>query len=70
MFERNMLTFNPGLTSRMERIDTFTDVRDIERTLDDAGLTVDSAIEPGSIGAGSITLIDPDGNPILIDQFF
>ena len=70
MFERNMLTFNPGLTARMERIDTFTDIRDIEHALADAGLTVDSAIEPGSTGAGSITLIDPDGNPILIDQFF
>lgn len=70
MFERNMLTFNPGLTARMERIDTFTDIRDIEHALDDAGLAVDSAIEPGSTGAGSITLIDPDGNPILIDQFF
>ena len=52
MFERNMLTFNPGLTARMERIDTFTDIRDIEHTLDDAGLAVDSAIEPGSTGAG------------------
>jgi catechol 2,3-dioxygenase-like lactoylglutathione lyase family enzyme len=70
MFERNMLTFNPGLTARMERIENFTDVRDIQRELDAARLAVDAAIEPGSAGAGSITLIDPDGNPILIDQFF
>ena len=70
MFERNMLTFNPGLTARMERLENFTDVRDIQRELDAAGLAVDAAIEPGSAGAGSITLIDPDGNPILIDQFF
>ena len=70
MFERNMLTFNPGLTARMERIDEFTDIRDLQRAFEDAGLAVDSAIESGSTGPGSITLIDPDGNPILIDQFF
>jgi catechol 2,3-dioxygenase-like lactoylglutathione lyase family enzyme len=70
MFERNMLTFNPGLTPRMERIEQFTDIRDVQRTLEESGLTIDSSIEPGSTGAGSITVIDPDGNPILIDQFF
>ena len=70
MFERSILTFNPGLTARMERIDDYTDVRDIQRALEGAGLTVDSAIEPGSSGPGSITLTDPDGNPVLIDQFF
>ncbi|MGB0112240.1 MAG: VOC family protein [Ilumatobacteraceae bacterium] len=70
MFDRNMLTFNPGLTPRMEQIESFTDVRDVVQSLEAAGLSVDSAIEPGSTGPGSITLIDPDGNPILIDQFF
>lgn len=70
MFERNMLTFNPGLTARMERLEHFTDVREIQSRLSAAGLVVDSAIEPESAGAGSITLIDPDGNPVLIDQFF
>jgi catechol 2,3-dioxygenase-like lactoylglutathione lyase family enzyme len=70
MFERNMLTFNPGLTARMERLENFTDVREIQRELSAAGLAVDGAIEPDSVGAGSITLIDPDGNPVLIDQFF
>lgn len=70
MFERNMLTFNPGLTPRMERLGSFTDVRDIAEALERAGVTVEQAIEPGSEGPGSITVIDPDGNPILIDQFF
>ena len=70
MFERNMLTFNPGLTPRMERIESFTDVRELRDRLRAAGLEVDSEIEDGSTGAGSITLVDPDGNPILIDQFF
>ena len=70
MFDRNMLTFNPGLTARMERLEAFTDVRELRDHLIAAGLDVDSAIEDGSTGAGSITLVDPDGNPILIDQFF
>jgi len=70
MYERNMLTFNPGLTPRMERLDRFTDVRDLQRSLEAAGIAVESSIEPGSTGPGSITVIDPDGNPILIDQFF
>jgi catechol 2,3-dioxygenase-like lactoylglutathione lyase family enzyme len=70
MFDRNMLTFNPGLTTRMERLEAFTDVRELRDHLISAGLDVDSAIEDGSTGAGSITLVDPDGNPILIDQFF
>ncbi len=70
MFDRNMLTFNPGLTTRMERREAFTDVRELRDHLIAAGLDVDSAIEDGSTGAGSITLVDPDGNPILIDQFF
>ena len=70
MFERNMLTFNPGLTPRMERLDRFTDVRDLQRSLEAAGIAVESSIEPGGTGPGSITVIDPDGNPILIDQFF
>ncbi len=70
MFDRNMLTFNPGLTARMERLASFTDVRDIAAALEEAGVEVASAIEPGSEGPGSITVVDPDGNPILIDQFF
>jgi catechol 2,3-dioxygenase-like lactoylglutathione lyase family enzyme len=70
MFERNMLTFNPGLTPRMERIGTFTDVRDIARRLEAAGIRVEASVEPGSSGPGSLTVVDPDGNPVLIDQFF
>lgn len=70
MFERNMLTFNPGLTARMERLEQFTDVRAIERALEQAGLLLETRPDPASTGAASITLIDPDGNPILIDQFF
>lgn len=70
MFDRNVVTFNPGLTPRMERVQEFTDVRDIQRRLEDAGLELTTRVEEGTTGAGSITLVDPDGNPVLIDQFF
>lgn len=69
MFERNILTFNPGLTNRMERIEEFTDVREVQQTLRERGLVMQTEADPGA-GAASCTLIDPDGNPVLIDQFF
>jgi catechol 2,3-dioxygenase-like lactoylglutathione lyase family enzyme len=67
MFEGNVITFNPGLTSRMERLGSFTDVREIQRRLDADGAELVERVEPGS-GPGHITLVDPDGNSILIDQ--
>lgn len=72
MFDGNILTFNPGLTGRMERIQQFTDVREIEGTLRQAGIEVHSGVEPdtGEAGPAHIRLVDPDGNAILIDQFF
>ncbi len=70
MFDRNILTFNPGLTNRMERLASFTDVRDIQAQLEAAGLALETQVESDTTGAGSVTLIDPDGNPVLIDQFF
>lgn len=71
MFEKNILTFNPGLTLEGKQLESFTDVRDIERTLRDRGveITQDTA-EAGESGPAHIVLEDPDGNPILIDQFF
>ncbi len=70
MFEDNILTFNPGLSNSMEQLGEFTDVREIERHLELKGLKLEEHTEEGSTGAAHITLIDPDGNPILIDQFF
>ena len=70
MFEGNMLTFNPGLTPRMERIESFTDVREIAATLEAAGVEMIDRPEGGTTGPGSVILCDPDGNQILIDQFF
>lgn len=72
MFESNILTFNPGLTSRLERLAEFTDVRAIEHTLQEAGIEIAENVSPeaGASGPGHIRLTDPDGNAILIDQFF
>ena len=70
MFDQNMLTFNPGLTNRMERVDTYTDVRDVQQSLEDAGVELGDRADTDSTGPASIMLVDPDGNPILIDQFF
>ena len=70
MFEQNILTFNPGLTNRMERLEDFTDVREIQRHLKQEGMDLTTEADANTTGAASLTLIDPDGNPILIDQFF
>ncbi len=72
MFEGNILTFNPGLTNRMERIEEYLDVRRIDQKLKDAGLELHAGVDPeaGDSGPAHVTLIDPDGNAILIDQFF
>lgn len=72
MFEANILTFNPGLTGRMERVLEYTDVREIERALRSAGIEIVEGVaaDAGAQGPAHITLTDPDGNSILIDQFF
>ncbi len=68
MFEQNILTFNPGWTSQAEPLEEFTDVREIQRTLKDAGLELQSEADEASSGPASLVVVDPDGNPILIDQ--
>lgn len=70
MFEGNILTFNPGLNQDMSRPESFTDVREIQRQLIGAGLAIETAVDPATTGPAHITLKDPDGNAILIDQFF
>lgn len=70
MFDRNILTFNPGLDARGERLDSFTDVRDLQRTLTERGVEIQTECDENSSGPASIVLLDPDGNPILVDQFF
>jgi catechol 2,3-dioxygenase-like lactoylglutathione lyase family enzyme len=70
MFDTNILTFNPGLTNRMERLDHFTDLRAVQAALDEAGIEIVERADPATTGPASITVVDPDGNAILIDQFF
>ncbi len=72
MFEGNILTFNPGLTARMERLENYLDVREVQARLRDAGLEPSKPIdgEAGAAGPAHLMLSDPDGNAILIDQFF
>ena len=68
MFDKNILTFNPGWNNDAEEVNPFTDVRDIQRQLQTQGVElIEQADESGS-GPAHITMVDPDGNPILIDQ--
>ena len=68
MFEGNILTFNPGWDENAQNIDQFSDVREIQEHLKGNGTTLISEADPATKGPASITLIDPDGNAILIDQ--
>ena len=67
-FERNALTFNPGWDQQCAETGSFTDVREIQSELKARGLTLASEAEADGSGPGSCMVIDPDGNPILIDQ--
>ena len=68
MFDKNLLTFNPGWDDEAQPIDDYTDVRELQRRLKEAGVTL--AVEADESGAGpaSFVILDPDGNPILVDQ--
>jgi catechol 2,3-dioxygenase-like lactoylglutathione lyase family enzyme len=68
MFERNMLTFNPGWDRNGKNIDPFIDVREIQRRLKELGIMLTLEADPSTTGPAGIMLVDPDGNPILIDQ--
>ncbi|EAZ82347.1 VOC family protein [Algoriphagus machipongonensis] len=68
MFEGNILTFNPGWNENAENLENFKDVRDIQKHLKGKGIELISEVDENGSGPGSITLTDPDGNNILIDQ--
>lgn len=68
MFDRNSLTFNPGWKGPHEEADPFTDVRELARRLEKAGIEFTTRELPDEGGPGHIAFEDPDGNPILIDQ--
>ena len=68
MFEKNILTFNPGWDQNARRLDTFTDVRELQRRLKAEGVTLIAEADETSTGPASFMAVDPDGNPILVDQ--
>ncbi|BAS11044.1 glyoxalase/Bleomycin resistance protein/dioxygenase [Arthrobacter sp. Hiyo4] len=63
-----MLTFNPGWSQNAEALDAFTDVRDLQRELKAAGAEFVSEADEATTGSGSFIVVDPDGNPVLVDQ--
>lgn len=67
MFEQNTLTFNPGWDQHGNELATFTDIREIQQQLKGAGITIAQEVAEGE-GPANLLIIDPDGNPILIDQ--
>jgi lactoylglutathione lyase len=68
MFDKNMLTFNPGWDRTGSPLADFDDVRDIQRSLKSRGIAPATAADESSSGPASLMVLDPDGNPILIDQ--
>jgi lactoylglutathione lyase len=68
MFDRNMLTFNPGWDQDAQPLDSFTDVREIQRAVRSAGIGLQQEADETTSGPGSFVITDPDGNPILFDQ--
>jgi len=68
MFDKNILTFNPGWDQSANPLPTFTDVREVQRALDAAGVTLTTRADPEGKGPGHVVLEDPDGNVIMFDQ--
>jgi catechol 2,3-dioxygenase-like lactoylglutathione lyase family enzyme len=67
-FDRNSFTFNPGWNRNMEQLPDFDDVRDIQRLLKSRGVAIMNPADESTSGPASFSMVDPDGNPILIDQ--
>lgn len=70
MFDGNIITLNPGLNQDTSRSDEFTDVRDVQAALDAAGVTLAERTDPDGNGPAHIVAVDPDGNTVMVDQFF
>lgn len=68
MFEKNILTFNPGWNQNAEKMKSFTDVRELQKQLKAKGVEFDTEVDESADGPGSFVVVDPDGNPILVDQ--
>jgi lactoylglutathione lyase len=68
MFRSNILTFNPGWDSNTQKLASFTDVRELQRRLKAQGVTFEQQADESTTGPASFIVLDPDGNPILVDQ--
>ena len=68
MFEKNMMTFNPGWDSNAEPLEGFDDIRDIQKRLKDSGVEFMTEADESTSGPACFMILDPDGNPILVDQ--
>ena len=68
MFDKNILTFNPGWDDEARTLDAFTDVRELQRRLKANGVILHSEADEDATGPASFVAVDPDGNPILVDQ--
>ena len=68
MFEQNILTFNPGWDENANTLESYDDVRTIQKTLKDHNIKLETETDASASGPGSIVLFDPDGNTILLDQ--
>ena len=68
MFEKNILTFNPGWDNNAQKLASFTDVRDLQKQLKAQGVKFSTEADETTTGPASFIVVDPDGNPILVDQ--
>ena len=68
MFERNTMTFNPGWDGDANPVESFTDIRDLQRQLRAQGMEFVAEVDETGSGPGSFIVVDPDGNPIFFDQ--
>jgi len=68
MFEKNMLTFNPGWDENANKLDSFEDIREIQQKLKEKGITFVAEADEKTSGPASFIVTDPDGNPVLLDQ--
>ncbi|WP_264737558.1 VOC family protein [Cytobacillus firmus] len=68
MFEKNILTFNPGWNQNAENLEGFTDIRNLQKQLKEKGIHIINEADESGSGPASFTLEDPDGNAILFDQ--
>ena len=68
MFEKNILTFNPGWNSDAQPLGEFTDVRELQRQLKQLSVNMVLEADESSTGPASFMVVDPDGNTILVDQ--